>query len=83
MRKVLVRRGSAVASTLSRLAARRLRTTERDRQLTPRPSATAFIVEQFGSYSQRMSDFAARAFRENWIDAEPRPGKRDGAWDVL
>jgi pepF/M3 family oligoendopeptidase len=42
--------------------------------------ASAFIVEQFGSYSQRMSDFAARAFRENWIDAEPRPGKRDGAF---
>ena len=44
------------------------------------PEASAFIVEQFGSYSQRMSDFAARAFRENWIDAEPRPGKRDGAF---
>ncbi|MDQ2996001.1 MAG: M3 family oligoendopeptidase [Chloroflexota bacterium] len=42
--------------------------------------ASTFIVEQFGSYSQRMSDFAARAFRENWIDAEPRPGKRDGAF---
>jgi oligoendopeptidase F len=42
--------------------------------------AAAFIVEQFGSYSQRMSDFAARAFRERWIDAEPRPGKRDGAF---
>ena len=42
--------------------------------------ASAFIIEQFGSYSQRMSDFAARAFRENWIDAEPRPGKRDGAF---
>ena len=42
--------------------------------------AGAFIVEQFGSYSRRMSDFAARAFRERWIDAEPRPGKRDGAF---
>jgi pepF/M3 family oligoendopeptidase len=42
--------------------------------------ASAFIVEQFGSYSQRLSDFAARAFREHWIDAEPRPGKRDGAF---
>lgn len=42
--------------------------------------ASAFIIEQFRSYSQRMSDFAARAFRENWIDAEPRPGKRDGAF---
>ena len=42
--------------------------------------AAAFVVEQFGTYSQRMSDFAARAFRERWIDAEPRPGKRDGAY---
>ncbi len=42
--------------------------------------AAAFVVEQFGSYSQRMSDFAARAFRERWIDAEPRPGKQDGAY---
>ena len=42
--------------------------------------ATGFIVEQFGAYSQKLSDFAARAFRENWIDAEPRPGKRDGAF---
>jgi pepF/M3 family oligoendopeptidase len=39
-----------------------------------------FIVAQFGSYSQRLSDYAARAFRERWIDAEPRPGKRDGAF---
>jgi pepF/M3 family oligoendopeptidase len=42
--------------------------------------ATSFIVEQFGAYSQRLSDFAARAFRERWIDAEPRAGKIDGAY---
>ena len=42
--------------------------------------ARDFIVEQFGTYSQRLSDFAARAFREQWIDAEPRPGKSDGAY---
>ncbi len=42
--------------------------------------ANTFIVKQFGTYSQRLSDFAARAFREHWIDAEPRPGKRDGAY---
>lgn len=39
-----------------------------------------FIVQQFGTYSQRMSDFAARAFEDQWIDAESRPGKRDGAF---
>jgi pepF/M3 family oligoendopeptidase len=42
--------------------------------------AAAFIIEQFGSYSSRLSEFAARAFRERWIDAQPRPGKRDGAY---
>lgn len=41
--------------------------------------ATTFIIEQFGTYSARLADFAARAFRERWVDAEPRPGKRDGA----
>lgn len=38
------------------------------------------IITQFGAYSDRMADFASRAFRENWIDAEPRPAKRDGAF---
>jgi oligoendopeptidase F len=42
--------------------------------------AAAFIVEQFDTYSERLSGFAARAFAEHWIDAEPRPGKRDGAY---
>jgi pepF/M3 family oligoendopeptidase len=39
-----------------------------------------FIVEQFRSFSPRLSDFAARAFHEGWIDAEPRPGKVGGAF---
>jgi pepF/M3 family oligoendopeptidase len=42
--------------------------------------ARDFIVRQFGSFSDKMSAFAARAFDENWIDAEPRAGKRDGAF---
>lgn len=42
--------------------------------------AQQFIIEKFGAFSQRLSDFAARAFRENWIDAEPRMGKVDGAY---
>jgi oligoendopeptidase F len=44
------------------------------------PEAQTFIVEKFGAFSQKLSDFAARAFRENWIDAEPRSGKVDGAY---
>src|SRR5436305_5451342 len=42
--------------------------------------SASFIVEQFGAYSARLADFAARAFREHWIDAEPRAGKIDGAF---
>jgi len=40
----------------------------------------AFIVEQFDTFSSSLSNFAARAFREHWIDAEPREGKQDGAY---
>ena len=43
-------------------------------------AARAFIVEQFASYSDALRDFADRAFRERWIDAEPREGKVDGAF---
>lgn len=42
--------------------------------------AIDFMLEQFGTYSWRLRDFAARALNERWIDAEPRPGKRDGAF---
>ncbi len=42
--------------------------------------AQAFIVRHFHGYSNRLGDFAERAFAERWIDAEPRPGKRDGAF---
>ena len=41
---------------------------------------SALVIEQFGRYSPRMGNFAVRTFRENWIDAEPRPGKQDGAF---
>lgn len=42
--------------------------------------AKEFIVEHFDSYSPRLSGLAQRAFDENWIDAEPRDGKRGGAF---
>lgn len=42
--------------------------------------ACEFVVRQFGTYSAKLGDFAARSFRENWIDVGPRPGKRDGAF---
>jgi oligoendopeptidase F len=42
--------------------------------------ATSFLVEQFRSYSPQLAGLAARAIAERWIDAEPREGKRDGAF---
>jgi pepF/M3 family oligoendopeptidase len=42
--------------------------------------AVDFILEQFGTYSDKMRDMAHRAFHESWIDAEPRDGKRGGAF---
>jgi oligoendopeptidase F len=42
--------------------------------------ARQFIAEQFGTFTPRLSEFATRAFRENWIDAAPHPGKQDGAY---
>jgi pepF/M3 family oligoendopeptidase len=42
--------------------------------------AESFIVENFSRFSDRMGDFATRAFRERWVDAEPRLGKEGGAY---
>jgi pepF/M3 family oligoendopeptidase len=43
-------------------------------------SARQFITEQFASFSPSLSSLATRAFAESWIDAEPRDGKRGGAF---
>jgi pepF/M3 family oligoendopeptidase len=42
--------------------------------------ARDFIVAQFGTFSERLAAFAQHAFEANWIDAEPRDGKRGGAF---
>jgi oligoendopeptidase F len=42
--------------------------------------AKTFVINQFATYSPRMRNLAQRAFEENWIDAEPRDGKRGGAF---
>ena len=44
------------------------------------PAATAYIVDRFATFSKRLSGLAKRAFDEGWVDAEPRVGKRDGAF---
>lgn len=42
--------------------------------------ARNFIVKQFANFSQKLSDYAAKAFDNRWIDAEIRDGKRGGAF---
>ena len=42
--------------------------------------AAEFIVEQFGTVSEKMARLAEKAFRERWIEAEDRPGKRMGGF---
>lgn len=42
--------------------------------------AQGFVVKQFGLFSDELAAFASNAFAKNWIDAEPREGKRGGAF---
>lgn len=42
--------------------------------------AEAFILDQFGRFSPRLAGVARRAFAGRWVDAEPRAGKRGGAF---
>jgi pepF/M3 family oligoendopeptidase len=42
--------------------------------------ARDFIVKHFGSFSERLAKYAEKAFDNQWIDAEPREGKRGGAF---
>ena len=46
----------------------------------PWDAATEAVERAFGSYSPRLAGLARRAVDEQWIDAEPRNGKRDGAF---
>ncbi len=42
--------------------------------------ARIFIVDNFGSFNPRLAEFTQKAFDQRWIDAEPRKGKRGGAF---
>ena len=44
------------------------------------PDATKFILTQFHAFDERLAKLAQRAFDHRWIDAEPRNGKRGGAF---
>lgn len=42
--------------------------------------AMDFVVKNFNSFSQRLGDYARNAYEKNWMDVEPRDGKRGGAF---
>lgn len=42
--------------------------------------AKALIIDAFGSYSPKLSNFAKKAFDNDWIDVYPKKGKRGGAF---
>ena len=42
--------------------------------------ASEFIIKNFATFSNKLSIYADNAFSNNWIDAEPRPGKLGGAF---
>ncbi|MBE3595696.1 MAG: M3 family oligoendopeptidase [Hydrogenibacillus sp.] len=46
----------------------------------PYEDGAALIIEQFATFSADLADLAERAFRERWIEAEDRPGKRPGGF---
>ena len=42
--------------------------------------AREFVIDNFETFSPDLASFAKKAFDNNWIDAEPRDGKRGGAF---
>lgn len=51
-------------------------------QMIPYEEARTLIIKQFGEFSDQLRTFAERAFRDNWIEAEDRPGKRPGGFCI-
>lgn len=42
--------------------------------------AMDYIVKNFNTFSTRLGDYARNAYEKNWMDVEPRDGKRGGAF---
>jgi len=42
--------------------------------------AKEYIVKNFRKFSDKLADFTKNAFDKNWLDVEPREGKRGGAF---
>ncbi|WP_068470451.1 M3 family oligoendopeptidase [Candidatus Protochlamydia phocaeensis] len=51
-----------------------------DLPFIPFQEAAEIIIRQFNRFSPNMGAFAKRAFEEQWIEAEDRPGKRPGGF---
>ena len=46
----------------------------------PFDEAASFIIDRFRQFSPQMADFAELAFKNGWIEAEDRAGKRPGGF---
>ncbi len=42
--------------------------------------AMDFVVKNFNTFSDKLGSFAKNAYDKNWLDVEPREGKRGGAF---
>lgn len=42
--------------------------------------AMKYIISNFRTFSDRLADFVQNAYDNNWLDVEPREGKRGGAF---
>ncbi len=42
--------------------------------------AMNYIIENFRTFSDRLADYTQNAYDKNWLDIEPREGKRGGAF---
>lgn len=42
--------------------------------------AMKYIIDNFRTFSNRLADFVQNAYDNNWLDVEPREGKRGGAF---
>lgn len=42
--------------------------------------AIDYIVKNFRTFSERLADYVQNAYDKNWLDVEPREGKRGGAF---
>ncbi len=44
------------------------------------PEAMTYIIDNFRTFSDKLADFVQNAYDKNWLDVEPREGKRGGAF---